>query len=248
LALLPCRSTGLMRTRWLERFVWRSADRVLAVTYVLKGMISAAGVPAHRIAVIPNGIDPSRFTALTPRPEAPDPVVLGFVGFVRDWHGLDTVVAAMASDPATRVELVIVGDGPAIPALRAQAKASGVADRVHFAGLIAHDAIPAVLATFDIALQPRVVAYASPLKLFEYMAAAKAIVAPDQVNVREVLVHGETALLFDPAAPDAMWNAIQRLTADPTERRRLGAVARSEIARKDYSWRGNAARAVSLRP
>ena len=85
--------------RWLERFVWRSADRVLAVTGVLKAMIAAAGVPPERIEVVPNGIDPARFAALPARPEAPDPVVLGFVGFVRDWHGLDAVIAAMAADP-----------------------------------------------------------------------------------------------------------------------------------------------------
>ena len=233
--------------RWLEHFVWRSADPVLAVTGVLKGMIAAAGVPARRIEVIPNGIDPSRFTALPSRPDAPDPVVLGFVGFVRDWHGLDTVLAGMASDPTTRLELVIVGDGPAIPALRAQAEASGIADRVSFAGLVAHESIPTVIAAFDIALQPRVVAYASPLKLFEYMAAEKAIVAPDLANIREVLVNGETALLFDPAAPDGMWKAIQFLAADPAARRRLGAAARADLTRKDYSWRGNAARVVRLR-
>ena len=90
-----------------------------------------------------------------------------------------------------------------------------MADRVHIAGLVAHDAIPELVAGFDIALQPRVVAYASPLKLFEYMAAGKAIVAPDQPNIREVLVDGVTALLFDPAAPDTMWTAIRRLAADP---------------------------------
>ena len=152
---------------WAERFVWRSADRVLAVTGVLKAMIAAAGVPEQQIEVVPNGIDPVRFAALPQRPAAPDKVVLGFVGFVREWHGLDTVIAAMAADPATPLELVVVGDGPAVPALRQQAKASGVADRVHMAGLVAHDAIPELVAGFDIALQPRVVAYASPLKLFE---------------------------------------------------------------------------------
>lgn len=233
--------------RWLEHFVWRSADRVLAVTGVLKGIIAAAGVPAHRIEVIPNGIDPSRYTALPSRPETPDPVVLGFVGFVRDWHGLDTVIAGMASDRATRLELVIVGDGPALPSLRVQAEAAGIADRVRFAGLVAHETIPAMIAGFDIALQPGVVAYASPLKLFEYMAAGRAIVAPDQANIREVLVHDETALLFDPAAPEAMWNAIRRLATDPAARHRLGAAARREIAQRDYSWKGNAARVVGLR-
>jgi glycosyltransferase involved in cell wall biosynthesis len=230
---------------WAERFVWRSADRVLAVTGVLKAMIAAAGVPEQQIEVVPNGIDPVRFERLPQRPAAVDKVVLGFVGFVREWHGLDTVIAAMAADPATPLELVVVGDGPAVPALRQQAAALGVADRVHIAGLVAHDAIPELVAGFDIALQPRVVAYASPLKLFEYMAAGKAIVAPDQPNIREVLVDGVTALLFDPAEPDSMWTAIRRLAADPPLRGRLGAAASTEVARHAYTWRANAERVVA---
>lgn len=238
---------GLPRlARWAERFVWRSADRVLAVTGVLKAMIAAAGVPEERIEVVPNGIDPARFAGLPERPAAPDKVVLGFVGFVREWHGLDTVIAAMAADPSTPLELVVVGDGPAIPALRQQATTLGVADRVHIAGLVAHDAIPGLVAGFDIALQPRVVAYASPLKLFEYMAAGKAIIAPDQPNIREVLVDGVTALLFDPAASsDTMWTAIRRLAADPLLRGRLGTAASAEIARRAYTWRANAERVVA---
>ena len=188
--------------RRLEVSVWRSADRILAVTGVLKAMVAAAGVPGQRIEVVPNGIDPTRFASLL-RPQSPDDkVVLGFVGFVRDWHGLDAVIAAMAADTSgPRISLKIVGDGPALPALRQQATMLGVADRVHFAGLVDHEAIPEMIASFDIALQPRVVAYASPLKLFEYMAAGKAIVAPDQPNIREVLTDGDTALLFDPSDP-----------------------------------------------
>ena len=229
----------------LEHFVWRAADRILTVTGVLKDMIAASGVPSARIEVIPNGIDPTRFASLRPRPAAPDPVVLGFVGFVRDWHGLDTVITGMAADQAARLELMIVGDGPAVPALRAQAETLCIADRVRFAGLVAHEAIPAVVAGFDIALQPRVVAYASPLKLFEYMAAGKPIIAPDQPNIREVLVDGETALLFDAGDPAAMWLAVRRLLEDRDLRARLGAAAREVIVQRDYTWRGNAVRALA---
>jgi glycosyltransferase involved in cell wall biosynthesis len=237
---------GLPRlARWLEHFVWRSADRVLAVTGALKDMIAAAEVPAALIEVVPNGIDPTRFAGLS-RPEHPDDVVvLGFVGFVRDWHGLDAVIDALAADATRiRIRLEVVGDGPALPALQQQAATLGIADRIHFAGLVDHTAIPAAVAGFDIALQPRVVTYASPLKLFEYMAAGKAIVAPDQPNIREVLTDGETALLFDPVMPDAMWRAIGWLAGDPALRARLGARAREEINRRDYTWRGNAERII----
>lgn len=231
----------------LERFVWRSADRVLAVTSVLKDAVVRQGVPRSRIEVVPNGIDLHRFTALAIGHQASaGAAVLGFVAFVRAWHGLDTVIAAMAEHPEPPLRLVVVGDGPALPSLRQQATTLNIAERVQFTGLAAHDQIPGLIGGFDIALQPMAVPYASPLKLFEYMAAGKAIVAPDQPNIREVLADGETALLFDPGNHGAMWHAICRLAADPALRDRLGAAARAEIVRRDYTWRANAQRVVAL--
>jgi glycosyltransferase involved in cell wall biosynthesis len=229
----------------LEAYVWRSADKVLAVTGVLKRMVEQAGVPANRIEIVPNGIDPAEFAAAPRRAQHGGRVVLGFVGFVRDWHGLDGVIAAMATArDAAPMDLVVVGDGPARAALERQAAASGLADRVRFTGLQGREEIPALVAGFDIALQPRVVDYASPLKIFEYMAAGRAIVAPDQENIREILSDGETALLFDPSRPEAMWQAILRLAGDADLRHRLGAAAAAEIARRDLTWSGNARRVV----
>ena len=229
--------------RAAERFVWRAADRVLVVTGVLGDAVAASGVPRARIAVTPNGIDPARFTADAPCGKGP--LVLGFVGFVRDWHGLDGIIDALAREAdAAALHLLVVGEGPAREALEQQAAALGVADRVRFTGLAAHDAVPALVAGFDIALQPRVVAYASPLKIFEYMAAGRAVVAPDQPNIREILEHGRTALLFDPATADGAWRAIAQLAADPALRAQLGAAARAEIEARDYTWAGNARRIV----
>ena len=232
--------------RALERWVWRSAARVLPVTDVLGRMVAAEGVEAGRVVVIPNGIDPRRFASLPARGADDTKLVLGFVGFVRSWHGLDAVIRAMTADADPALRLVVVGDGPARPELESLTAALGIGDRVSFTGLAARDAVPELVAGFDIALQPKVVAYASPLKVFEYMAAGRAIVAPDQPNIREILTDGETALLFDPAESGSVWRAIQRLVADPALRRRLGEAARAEIARRDYTWERNAERIVAM--
>ena len=231
--------------RWAERFVWHAADRVYAVTGVLREMIAREGVAKERIAVIPNAIVPARFG---PRAEA-DPrgrVVLGFIGFVRPWHGLDRVIASLAEPASATLDLVVVGEGPARAELEAQAAALGLGARVRFAGLAPREDVPGLLAGFDIALQPSAVAYASPLKLFEYMAAGCAIVAPDQPNLREILEHERTALLFDPGEPASMARAIGRLATDAPLRARLGVAARAEIAARDYTWRGNAERDVAM--
>lgn len=232
--------------RALERWVWRSAARVLPVTDVLGRMVAAEGVEAGRVVVIPNGIDPRRFASLPARGADDTKLVLGFVGFVRSWHGLDAVIRAMTADADPALRLVVVGDGPARPELESLTAALGIGDRVSFTGLAAREAVPELVAGFDIALQPKVVAYASPLKVFEYMAAGRAIVAPDQPNIREILTDGETALLFDPAESGSVWRAIQRLVADPALRRRLGEAARAEIARRDYTWERNAERIVAM--
>ena len=229
-----------------ERHTWRAADRVLPVTEVLADRIAREGVPRERITVIPNGIQLAHYPEPEPRP-TDGPLTLGFVGFVREWHGMDRVVSAMAAWKGDQqLRLRVVGDGPARPGLEAQAASLGIADRVSFDGVVDHEVIPGLVAGFDIALQPAAVAYASPLKVFEYMAAGRAIVAPDQPNLREVLEHERTALLFDPADEGAMWGAIARLAADPALRARLGAAARAEVLRRDLTWTGNARRVVAL--
>ncbi len=225
----------------LERQVWRSATRVLPVTQVLGDAIAAAGVPRERLSVVPNGVVLDRFPDAPPRPSGT--VTLGFVGFVRDWHGMDALIRQMAADPAP-LELVVVGDGPARAGLEALAAELGIASRIRFTGVIEHARVPAAVAGFDIALQPKVVAYASPLKVFDYMAAGRAIVAPDQPNIREILEHGRTALLFDPADPGALWAAVRQLAADPALRAGLGAAARAELVARDFTWAGNARRIV----
>ncbi len=236
------RLTGLAKR--LERYTWRSAERVLPVTGVLADILVAGGVDRGRITVVPNGVDLSRYAALPAR-ACDGPVTLGFVGFVRPWHGLDRVLDGLAQGPAN-VRLVVVGEGPAIPDLIAQAARLGIADRVGFTGLVQPHDVPSVVAGFDIALQPSATAYASPLKLFDYMAAGCAIVAPDQPNICEVLTQGETALLFQPDVPGAMWGAVERLIGDAALRVRLGQAARAALERRDYSWAGNARRVAAL--
>jgi glycosyltransferase involved in cell wall biosynthesis len=230
--------------RHLERFTWRSAERVLPVTKVLADILIAGNVDPARITIMPNGVDLARFP---PRPPAApgDAITLGFVGFVRAWHALDQVIAGMARG-AANTRLVVVGEGPAIPDLRAQADALGLATRVNFLGLVAPQDVGKTLAGFDIALQPSATPYASPLKIFDYMAAGCAIVAPDQPNIREILAHGETALLFPPSEPSLMWHAIESLVTDTGKRQRLGDAARQALLRHNYTWAGNASRILAL--
>lgn len=239
--------------RWSERVVWRGADMVLPVTRVLGDMVAAQGVPQERLMVVPNGINQEHF-AEAPSSQAakaalgwPDALVLGFTGFVRDWHGMDRVIRWMATPAApANARLLLVGDGPARAELEALARQLDLGERVRFTGVISRDEVPRHVAAFDVALQPAVVPYASPLKLFEYLALAKAIVAPRQPNIEEVLEDGRNALLFDPAEPQALETLLARLANDAALRQRLGEGAGATIGRLNLTWLGNAERVVAL--
>lgn len=231
----------------VERMIWRSADRVFAVTAALGDTVAAAGVAPDRIVITPNGIDLAAFPDMPYRAHPGEPVTIGFIGFIREWHGVDAVIAGLAADPTDPpIRLVIAGEGPVRPALERQAAALGVSHLVEFAGLQPRARVPELIARFDIALQPRAVAYASPLKLFEYMACGRAIVAPDQPNIREILDDDETGVLFDPDAPGDLWRTIRNLAADPAQRERLGQAARQRLIQRNYTWQGNAARITAL--
>ena len=171
--------------------------------------------------------------------------MLGCTGFVREWNALEHVVDLLPRVPP-EVVLLIVGDGPARTSLERRARAAGVAARVIFTGVVARDAVAPLVSAFDIALQPAANPYASPLKLFEYLALGRVVLAPDQPNLREVLTHGENAWLFDPSEPVAMQRAIERLLNDVDVRDRLALGALKTIHERELTWERNAQRVLEL--
>ena len=227
-----------------EDRLWRAADAVLPVTRVLADMAAARGVPEERLHVVSNAVDRTERAGgrevVRARLGVWDRFVLGFTGFVRDWHGVD---AALRWLPRRKdAVLLLVGDGPHAGALRAQAEAMGVADRLVVTGVVQRDAIPDHVAAFDVALQPAATPYASPLKLQEYMVEARAIVGPAQPNIAETVTDGESALLVPPGDEGALHAALDRLYGDEGLRDRLGAAARAVIFARDMTWDGNAGR------
>jgi glycosyltransferase involved in cell wall biosynthesis len=234
-----------------EAAIWRAADRVLPVTRALADYVEAAGVAPERIEVIPNGVEEIFLHEHDPRPiraryGLDGKIVLGFTGFVRDWHGLDRIVRYLGDRGRNDVSFLIVGDGDARVRLEKQASAAGVRQSVIFTGVVQREDVPAHLAVFDIALQPAVTAYASPLKLFEYMAAGKAIVAPDAPNIREVVGAGSDALLLREGDDAALFAALDGLIAEPARRARLGAAARKSLLQRGFTWDANAERVEKI--
>ncbi len=238
--------------RWSEETAWRTADYVLPVSNILADRIRSAGVPEAQIVVVPNAVNLERFNAPLDGAEAKKRLglegrtVLGFTGYLRAWHRLDRVIDFLERDHDNSLHFLVIGDGSGLPALRRQVRLSGVSQRVTFLGSRARDDMAGLISAFDIALLPGVTAYASPLKTYEYMALGRAIVAPDTPNIREILSHGETALLFDPDSTTAFGQAIERLAGDPALRAKLGAAARAAIVDRDLTWENTARRVIAL--
>ena len=239
--------------RWAQRMLWNNVDHVLPVTHVLARIVQDYGVPAERIAVIPNGINPERFgnvpdtaaakaaLGLTAR------IVLGFTGFVRGWNAVHRILDFLAEHGETfDLHFLLVGDGSERAALLEYARAKNVANRLTITGVVERDDVARHVAAFDIALIPGLTLYSSPLKLFEYMYLSRAIVAPDTDNIREILTDGQDALLFDLAQPGAMEAALLRLCEDDALRVRIGAQAHATIDEKSLTWNHNAERVVAL--
>lgn len=237
---------------WTERTAWRGADRVLPVTGVLARAIERAGVPPERITIVPNGVDLARFApgAGVEQRRAlalEGKLVLGFVGFVREWHHADAIVDLIAGNALPPdSHFLIVGDGPVKAALEDQARRLGVADKLTVTGIVPREKVADYIRCFDVALQPHVVAYASPLKMLEYMALARAIVAPATDNIRELLRHEESALLVAPDDRAAYAAAVARLAHNSALRARLGAAARATVLARELTWRHNARTVVDL--
>lgn len=234
----------------VTRYMFKNAGQVIPVSQTLKEkIISRHRLHTDNIKVIENGarvdlfVDPNQeeIASLRLQYKLGENLTIIFVGTYKPWHGIDLLVEAFGevSKHLPNVKLILVGDGPLMPEIKSQVKALHISDRVIFTGLVEHQKVPAILNLADIAiLNPRVSGASSaqsPLKLYEYMAAGKAIIAPKISNVERILKDRESVLLVDPDNLEALKAALIELLDDEQMRERLGQVARDK-AIKNHSW------------
>jgi len=235
--------------KWTERYAWKNADKVLPVSHVLASYVKAEGVDNDKIVVIPNGVNLDLFKpkdANNRKPQFDNKLVVGFVGFCREWHKLDEVLMTLNEHENKSLFFLVVGDGPAIPELKALAKKLNFEDRFHVTGLVGRDEMPFWLDQIDIALQSSVTPWASPLKMLEYMAKGLTILAPKAPNIEELITHDDTALLFQPDDLKSFTDSLNTLCANPASCATLGQNAQKKIYENDMTWEGNAKLIVKL--
>lgn len=188
-----------------------------------------------RIRTVANGVNVHR---IMPAAEAPGAAVVAFVGTLKPWHGVQTLVEAQAAGSGSWTVRVI-GDGPQGRELRSLAARIG-AD-VEFTGAVAPESVPAALAGCAIAAAPYPRTrdadeqYFSPLKIYEYCAAGLPVVASRVGQVPHIIDDGVTGLLVEPSDPRALASAIDELVAAPLARAAMSSAARS-LATDRHSW------------
>lgn len=238
--------------RELETRIATEADHVLAITQGIADELIAGGVPAARISLLPNAVDPEVFApvpkdgALAARLGLRDgDFVVVYAGTLSSYEGLDDLVEAIAllcrQDVPAR--LLLVGEGQFRANLEALSQARGQTGNVFFAGRVEPDEVRRYLSLADAVAIPRkphrVCQIVSPLKPFEAMAMEKPVVLTDLRVLREIVDHGRTGLICRAADPTDLAAALLQLARSPTLRQDLGRAARQWVI-DERSWSHNA--------
>lgn len=233
--------------KWIENYTWKNATHTLPVTNVLAEHLRIVGVKESNITVIHNGVNQPFIDDMLAKPINNDKkeIVIGFTGFIHPWHGMDKAIDAIAKYKTLPLKLICVGDGNILPELKAQAEALGISDKIEFAGLVTRDKVLDYVEQFDIALQPDVTAYASPLKMFEYMAVGSVIIAPDYPNIREIL-SDDTALFFEKGNQASFIEKLIYAIEHINELDLLRKAVKTSVVNKQFIWQENAKLIVKL--
>jgi glycosyltransferase involved in cell wall biosynthesis len=229
--------------RWTDGFLFKHAALIVTVSHHLKRRVAEYGIPESRILVLPNAVSEAE---LAPPPPLPQPLVpdappgaflLGFVGWLVEWHRLDFVIESLAVPDFASVILVLIGDGPLRPALEAQARSLGV--KIHITGAMPHSAIPSALRALDACIVPHSNNYRSPIKLFECMAQERPVLAPATEPIQGVAEDGKEALLFTPLDRKSLREMLAMLLNNKGLRDSLGKSARTAVESR-HTWEKNA--------
>ena len=230
------------------------SDAVICPSNVTRDYIVSLGLDRKNISVIPNGVSPSDFSpSPLPRREGRTPVLL-YIGTLADWQGLEVVIEALPKILEQQpVRLHIVGRGRSRQrkSLAKQIRKSGLEEHVLIQPAVPHHEIPALIAEADICLAPlglndrNVTQGACPIKVLEYMASGRPLIASNMPIVRELVREDVDALLFSPNDPDDLARQVLALLNDAELSKRLAESASERVLTK-FTWHESQKKLVKI--
>lgn len=240
----------------IEQEIFLKASHIIAVSAAMKAHAMELGVAESKISVLHNGVDYDRFNTAIDRLEVrarlglSNSPVIGFVGSLKPWHGIDLLINAfqVVRREHKDARLLIVGDGPMMESLREQVTQRRLERSVVLTGHVPHNEIPGFLAAMDITVapyQPQQNFYFSPMKVIESMAVGRPVVAPRIGQLKELLEEGITGRLYEPGNTEDCALAISDLLSNLQDTRTMGEKAANK-ARQAFSWDTNASQITSL--
>jgi glycosyltransferase involved in cell wall biosynthesis len=232
---------------WLERRTYRQADLVVCISEALRDLlVEEADVPRDKIVVITNGVDVDRFTvADVPAGQVADGdgPVIGYVGWLTPRQGLDQLIRALRQvrDRGLAARAVVVGDGPDRPRLERLAQDTGVEDAVTFVGQVPWSDIPRWIGTFSVGYSGQrgvggMPMYHSPLKIYEYLAAGRPVIATHHPDAEVALLAPQAGWTFEAGDDDGLATVLeQAIDLDPVELSAYGKRARTHVE-DHHTW------------
>ncbi len=227
-------------SEWLERFLYRQADRVMVNSPGFSEHVRARG--AKRVELVPNGADPSMFdpadegASFRTRHRLADKFVVLYAGAHGISNDLGVVLEAAKllpeADVASNIQIVLLGDGKEKPNLQAQANTMALTN-VTFLPSVPKSEMPGALAGADACiailkpLQEYMTTY--PNKVFDYMAAGRPVVLAIDGVIREVVEAAGCGLFAEPGNPSALAEAIRALATDQKKARWMGLQGRAYL-------------------
>jgi glycosyltransferase involved in cell wall biosynthesis len=212
---------------------------VVVVSSALENYVKKR-VPNQQVVITPNAIRSN----LTPPDQnvklrqkfgiSTQALVFGFVGSIFPYHGVDRLIEAFAKLKIEQAHLVIVGDGYVLDELKSLSTQLNITDKVTFTGSVPHSEIYSHIGAMDITIMAKSNWYGSPVKIFEYGAMNKAIIAPNVIPVQDVMIHEQDGLLVEPTVT-SISDAMNTLANDPELRLRLAASFHAKV-KSQHTW------------
>ncbi len=241
----PASRLGIALQGWFAHRI----GGIITINHLLAKRYRQFGCSPESISVISDAVEASNFALISKAPARKqlgipaDRYIAMYVGQMYVWKGVDTLIAAAAHLSDEHCIWLVGGTPEELPRIR-RALAELDNSLVVATGYIEHREVPTYLAAADVLVLPNSGQheisrfYTSPLKMFEYMAAGRAIIASDLPSIREVLTDGENALLVPPDNPKALAETIKHLRANSAITNQIAERAKADSA--SHSWDGRA--------